>query len=210
MKDLDDQDLSATAISNYKYLVNKTCYRPLTEEEIEKFKQTIEKKQLIQNKPDKSTHLLKYLYLPPLDDDRDFVPLVSARINFGCEIPNLSLRLGMFDNKNGQPIFFGFRFETGHFGRDKSKNHNFCHGQYLKEPFIESNSISCFSGLPQHYPAVLMPASCPTTLILCMLVSMYGTKIQNTSIFHGLRLGARYRIPLEFLTYSTKYPTLSS
>ena len=207
MKDLDGKDLPPTTIYNYKYLVNKTRFRPVTVEEIEKLKEFIEKKQLTRNNPDKHTRFLKYLYLPPLDDDRDFIPLISARINFGCEIPNLSLRLGMFDMKNGHPVFFGFRFETGHFG--KNCNHNFCHGQFLEEPFSET-TIPSFSGLPQHYPAVLMPARCPATLILCMLFSMYGTKIQKASIFHGLKLGTRYKMPFDFLGYSTIYPTLPS
>jgi hypothetical protein len=208
MKDLDGNDLPPTTINNYKFLVNKTRFRPITVEEIEKQKKFIEKKQLVRNNRDTRTLFLDYLYLPPLDDDRDFIPLISARITFAFEIPNLSLRVGMFDIQNGHSIFFGFRFETGHFG--KKSEHDFCHGQLAKEPFGDTNTISSFSGLPQHYPAVLMPARCPGTLILCMLFSMYGLKIQKTSIFHELKLGVRYKIPFEFLGYSIRYPTLSS
>ena len=209
--DLDGENLHETTRNNYNYLINYTGYRPLAEEEIDGFKQLIEKTQLIPH-PDTSIQVLKYLYLPPLEEDRDFIPLISARINFGSEIPQLSLRVGLFKSQAGQqPIFFGVRFETGHYGQDlSSKNHNFCHLQLVEQPFTQSRLITCFSGLPKHYPAVLIPATCPTTLILCMLVSMYGIKIRNTSLFYGLKLNARYNKPFEFLGYSTIYPNLPS
>jgi len=144
---------------------------------------------------------LDRFYLPPLDEDREFIPILSLKCNLISSPPSLSLRVGMTKYTNdgkGQPVSLGFRFEMGHPGqrRRPDSDHNYHHMQLTARPHGEP-LFGC-PELPETYPCVPTPAKCPITLFLCMLLSLYGTKISKTKIFTA-DIDRKYKVLSDYL-----------
>jgi len=137
---------------------------------------------------------LNRFYLPPLDEDREFIPILSLECKFASSPPSLSLRVGMtkYANDGKGPVSMGFRFEMGKHG----SNHNYHHMQLTAKPHDEP-LLGC-PELPEKYPCVPTPAKCPFSLILCMLLSLYGSRISRAGIFPA-EIGKKYKVPLDYL-----------
>lgn len=147
-------------------------------------------------KKSRNSHLhLEQFYLPPLDKDREFIPIMSFDCNFASSPPSLNLRVGMTKYANGgkgQPVSVGFRFETG----KHDSNHNYNHMQLTAKPHDEP-LLGC-PELPETYPCVPTPAMDLFSLILCMLLSLYGSRISRTEIFPA-EIGDKYKVPYSYL-----------
>jgi len=185
--DIDKSKLTQETKDNYESL---TIHKyPMKAEDLER---------LIKQSPNGDCLRLDRFYLPPLDADKDFIPVLSLKCNFRNAPPKIGLRIGMFSYDSNKSLrVFGFRFESGII----DSNHDYCHGQFTKKLF-EDELPGMPDRMPETYPCILTPAKCPVSLIFCMLISFYGKKIQNTSVFSDLNLDSRYKEPLEYLNYA--------
>ena len=156
-------------------------WEPITFEKIAyRFKQT----ELVLNFSD------RVLYLPPLKKDPNFVPVLSlyCKLDETHNIAKLRVMLvHLEDCFDEQPKGYGigFRMETPE-SMNQNTNattnegiHDFHHAQLIRK-FGQSNldklPIDCPSWLPQSQPSFPMPAKCPVTLLLCLIVTLYGRK----------------------------------
>ena len=144
----------------------------------------------------------KVIYLPPLEKDPDCVPILSPYFNLKetRSIAKLRVLLVRLD-KNRKPhgIYgIGFRMETPEKinqgvnssvdGQcvDTTNNsgiHDFHHAQLIRkfgqEKLDNKLQIDCPIWLPQSQPSFPLPAKCPVTLLLCLIVTLYGRKYYN-------------------------------
>ena len=101
-------------------------------------------------------------------------------------------------DENGKPRGIGFRLETpesmnqdvepsesqnqGANTNSKEGIHDFHHAQLIRKFGNKLDSklkIECPSWLPQSQPSFPLPAKCPVTLLLCLIVTLYGRKCYN-------------------------------
>ena len=127
-----------------------------------------------------------HLYLPPLENDYKFVPILSIDCDLkneeGCQ---MSLRVEMlrYDSPH-ELIGFGFRFESPH----SKGNHGYWHMQVI----TENNGIKlgCSPWIPVEDPCIPIKAKNPVDLILFMLISFYG--LRGLKIINSWNLEGEY------------------
>jgi hypothetical protein len=183
-KDLNNNDLDTrTTMRNYDQMA-------LTEHPLAR-----RKLDLLMKKSRNSRLCLDQFYLPPLEEDREFIPILSLKCDLTSSPPSLSLRVGMTKYTNGgkcRPTSVGFRFEMG----KPNSNHNYHHMQFTARPHDEP--LAGCPELPETYPCVLTPAKCPVSLFLCLLLSLYGSRITENRIF-TVNIDRKYKVPLDYL-----------
>lgn len=150
---------------------------PLREEEI---------KRIFSVNANECTINFKNLYLPPLDNNMDFVPILSM----GCNLKNdceMSLRVEMQGyDKNKKSIGFGFRFESPHIGG----NHDYWHMQVITEN--DGLKLGCPEWLPVNDPCIPIKVKKPIDLIFFMLLCFYGKRAYK--LFNNLSyLDSKYK-----------------
>jgi hypothetical protein len=181
---LDGSDLKkGPTMRNYERMTWKK--RPITPRELDS---------LVDESRSSCLHLEGF-YLPPLDEDKDFIPILSLECDLGSSPPSFSLRVGMTkfaNDRKRRAASVGFRFEMG----QPNSNHNYHHMQLTARP--HDQPLHGCPPLPETYPCVIMPARCAVSLVLCLLLSMYGSKISKTKIFPP-NIDKKYKVPLEFL-----------
>ena len=144
----------------------------------------------------------KVIYLPPLEKDPDCVPILSPYFNLKetQSIAKLRVLLVRLDeNRKPHGIYgIGFRMETPEKinqgvnssvnsqrvdTADNSGSHDFHHAQLIRKfgqkKLDNKLQIDCPIWLPQSQPSFPLPAECPVTLLLCLLVTLYGRKYYN-------------------------------
>ena len=119
----------------------------------------------------------KVLYLPPLQQDAKFVPVLSLQGNFDEARTEIKLRVMLvcYDENEKKLCGIGFRLDRGE-GR-----HGFYHAQLIRSlergQYVERGpSVHCPRWLPETQPSFPLAADCPVTLMLCLLLSLYGIK----------------------------------
>jgi len=139
-----------------------------------------ELKEQIDEATDLSFATIRPLYLPPLNSQSDFIPLLNLKCWFANDPPKIKLRVGFFggfDNRGISKPGIGFRFETRH----KGDQHDFDHMQLCIGPFdddkFNKEYLKCPTWLPSNWPAVTTPSKDPVSLLVSMLVSFYGRDI---------------------------------
>lgn len=144
----------------------------------------------------------KVIYLPPLEKDPNCVPILSLyfKLKETRSIAKLRVLLICLDeNRKPHGIYgIGFRMETPEKVNqsvnssvnsqsentvDNNGSHDFHHAQLIRK-FGQSKlddklQIDCPIWLPQSQPSFPLPAECPVTLLLCLLVTLYGRKYYN-------------------------------
>ena len=141
----------------------------------------------------------KVIYLPPLEKKPDCVPILSPYFNLKetQSIAKLRVLLVQLD-KNLRPYGIGFRMETPekiNQGVNTSVNrqhtdiannegaHDFHHAQLIRKfgqkKLDNKLQIDCPIWLPQSQPSFPLPAECPVTLLLCLIVTLYGGRYYN-------------------------------
>ena len=164
---------SRPALRTYKAL-EKEC-EPITFERIEYL---FKRPELVLNFSD------RVLYLPPLKKDPNFVPVLSlsCKLNETQSIARFRVMLICSDNdKKFRGI--GFRLETPE-GQNQEEEtpanegtHDFHHAQLIRrldQTILDKLPIDCPCWLPQSQPSFPMPAKCPVTMLLCLIVTLYG------------------------------------
>ncbi|MCP4602197.1 MAG: hypothetical protein GY847_17055 [Proteobacteria bacterium] len=125
----------------------------------------------------------KVLYLPPLEKNVDFVPVLQMQCTLDEERTDISLKVMFVRSIKGdekQLGGLGFRLESGE-GR-----HDFYHAQLIRD-FGWGPAIESPHWLPETQPSFPLAANCPVTLMLCLLLSLYGKKYCWTFVTeHGI------------------------
>ena len=152
----------------------------------------------------------KVLYLPPLEKDAKFLPIFSLCCNLSRNqsIAKFRVMLVTLDQSQQALNGIGFRMETPE-GRNQNTNtndndstgiHDFHHAQLIQqfspEQFGNILPTKCPSWLPESQPSFPMPADCPVTLLLCIMMTLYGWKYYN-NFCNSIRGIEQYRNKLE-------------
>ena len=84
--------------------------------------------------------------------------------------------------KINQDVDSSVNSRSGHTG-DNDGAHDFHHAQLIRKfgqrKLDDKLQIDCPIWLPQSQPSFPLPAECPVTLLLCLLVTLYGRKYYN-------------------------------
>lgn len=116
--------------------------------------------------------LRRVLYLPPLERDARFVPVLSLTCNLDettTEISSQVMLVSLLEDEEQQSRLcgVGFRLESG------AGRHDFYHAQLIRD-LPGGPPIACPTWLPDTQPSFPLLANCPVTLILSLLLSLYG------------------------------------
>jgi len=131
----------------------------------------------------------KVLYLPPLEKDAEFVPILSLECNLDETRTSIILRVMLVrQEKVGKELHgIGFRLESPECEnqpRDKNEDmgkkkingrHDFYHAQLLRG-FDWGPPVKNLTWLPCSQPSFPLLANCPITLIFSLLLTLYGKK----------------------------------
>ncbi len=112
------------------------------------------------------------IYLRPPPREESLVPLLAGEFDFRQPWPVVRLQLGLFSlNSGDRVVSAGFRFETPE-GPDRPGRHDFYHAQP-----IGSFAGRDLTSVPpsKSTPAIPVDAHDPIALVLCVLVSLYGS-----------------------------------
>ena len=152
----------------------------------------------------------RVLYLEPLlQKTTYFVPILSLSciLNKTQSSAHFKVMLVCLD-ENEKLCSIGFRMETPermNQNVNTSSNdgiHDFYHAQLIRK-FDQrapdsTQGFDCPSWLPQSQPSFPLPADCPVTLLLCLIVTLYGrnyyTDFLNT---HGTSKTEQYQDKLD-------------
>jgi hypothetical protein len=124
----------------------------------------------------------RVLYLPPLQKNAEFVPILCTKCNVKGNKAEVNLQVMMVrlsdDGRTLQGI--GFRLETPSQEEQKETQvkdsiHGFYHAQLIRG-FGCGLSVECPDWLPEDQPSFPLAANSPTTLVLCLLLTLYGKK----------------------------------
>ncbi len=120
----------------------------------------------------------QFLFLPPVEKDGNWIPVVSLRcIKKGRTSRSETMfRVGLYrKNEEEKVVGFGLRFESPH----KTGKHDYFHVQLTKHWTNSKKRLisdKCPDWLPDSQPAFPIDAKNPLHLLLCLLVSLYGIK----------------------------------
>ena len=130
------------------------------------------------------------LYLPPLEKNPHCIPILSlyCQLNNQQSIAKLRVMLVCLD-ANQEPYGIGFRLETpesmnqGDNATNSDGIHDFHHAQLIRtfgQSKLDNKLRVCSPDwLPTTQPSFPLPANCPVTLLLCLIVTLYGRKFYN-------------------------------
>ena len=177
----------------YDYLINNIA-EPISKEQIGK----IIKDNSVKLSLNFDTNSRTWFYLPPLENDPEFIPILTIKCDFKTSIDKMNIGLILTrvdESKKFKQI--GFRFEgpcqkkksKDKKGKDETVNrnrHEYYHVQLFtkargskKEPLKE-----CPQWLPTSIPCLPVKANDPISLITNLLVSLYG-KGMVSKLFTG-------------------------
>ena len=139
----------------------------------------------------------RVLYLPPLEKKIDFVPILSLSciLDKARSSAQFKVMLVCLD-EHKKLCGIGFRMETPenmNQNVNTSSNdgiHDFYHAQLIRK-FDQrapdsTQGFDCPSWFPQSQPSFPLPADCPVSLLLCLIVTLYGRKYYNNFLkTHG-------------------------
>jgi len=151
------------------YLMSRN-WIPISEEEI---------KRLFSNSKSVEVRLSDHswvLYLPPMKEEPSFLPVLTleCKLDDQQDVMKLRLMLVHCDRGEGKPHCIGFRIEAG------QKIHGFYHAQLVKNlegaAEVENPPVECPLRFPEKQPCLPLKAEDSVTLVLCLLISLYGIK----------------------------------
>lgn len=133
-------------------------------------------------------------YLPPLEGDHsEFVPILNIQCDF--RKPKISYRLGMIKyiqtKKKRRARGFGHRYECEYLDSSHGYPHVQITSQPLKIPFQK-----CPSWIPHSIPCIPLPAQDVVSLLLCVIISLYGKKRAGKMILN-LKVSEKYKEPIK-------------
>jgi hypothetical protein len=165
---LEGNHISKKTEYYYEYL--KERYFPISERVLKKM---IESETNISLHDEKQKNLS--FYLPPLDDQNEFIPILSLDAEYLSNPPKCEIRVGLYKLSKKQNIIgFGIRFECEH--RIGKSKHKYYHAQLTKTPIEIINHIE-LPLIHESIPCIILPAKNHVSLFISTLISMYGKTI---------------------------------
>jgi hypothetical protein len=142
------------------------------------------------------SQLGRFLYLPPLEKNAEFVPVLSMKCVLDDTTAEIKLQVMLVRRvedceENGEERLcgIGFRLESRHGDEEEEEDtegdeeeerdsrHGFYHAQLIRDfGRGPSPSSECPSWLPCTQPSFPLTADCPVTLMLCLLLTLYGKR----------------------------------
>ena len=135
--------------------------------------------------------------MPPMKkdaEDAEFVPIFSLCCNLSRNqsIARFRVMLVTLDQNDKTKLNgIGFRMEPPE-SKDQNANttnndntgiHDFYHAQLIQQfspkQFGDILQNKCLSWLPESQPSFPLPANCPVTLLLCIILTLYGWEFYN-------------------------------
>jgi len=143
-------------------------WAPITEKELEELFSSSEKSKMIN-----FSKRRKVLYLPLLQQDSKFVPVLTMQCDLGQACTDIKLRVMLVCRDEGKLCGVGFRMDRG------EGLHSFYHAQLIRSlepsPYAECGpSVECPHWLPETQPSFPVIADSSAALIICLLLSLYG------------------------------------
>ena len=115
----------------------------------------------------------RYLFLEPIDKGTVIVPMLSFRYDFQRNKAELRLQVAIFVPNGNSLAAIGCRFEPS----EGAGAHDYFHAQMFRQ-FKGGRGGPCLpacpSWLPISRPAFQLKANDPVTLLISMLISLYG------------------------------------
>lgn len=118
----------------------------------------------------------KFLILEPVPLGTWMLPVLSFRYDFGRSLPEFDIRLALFLSERVEEKdtlrAIGYRFESP----EGEGSHHYYHAQLIHS-FQKGNErlrLPCPQWLPTKQSAFALDAKSPTTLIACLLITLYG------------------------------------
>ncbi len=158
------EEISEVAYEGYSRLINK--YPPLESQELEN-----------RLRESRKSHDLSLrighgsFYLPPLEEDPEFVATLS--LDFKLSSGKMNARIEMHRIIDDSFFGIGYRLEFG------VGEHAFSHATLTnKRPDTEDGEFlsGCPTWLPTNIPRILSLGKNPVSLIICVIISLYGVK----------------------------------
>lgn len=170
-KNLSGSKLDSPTLDNFSNV--KEFKNPMKYEELEYLiKNAQESKNL-------SLHLNKNLYLPPLEYNSEFIPILFLDCDLNKSDPDVSFKINLFrsiiEENTIKLQYFGVRFEI----HGPESPHGYYHFQVT-----HAHSPGCPDWVPNTLPCIPIRCKCPVSLLLCMLISFYGKGMFN-KLFRG-------------------------
>jgi hypothetical protein len=147
--------------------LSQNWWQPLEEKELEKLLKVADELHLEFSKN-------KVFYLPPLEKgDAEFVPALSMKCDIKDNASDLELRVMLVrrDESNGKLQGIGFRLESPE-GKGEGR-HDFYHAQLIKG-FRNGKDVESIPWLPDSQPSFPILARNPITMVLALLITLYG------------------------------------
>jgi hypothetical protein len=112
------------------------------------------------------------LLLPPIRRASRFVPLLWMKYDLRTTPAAIGLHVTLFCLDQTELKAIGFRLENG------EGAHEFYHAQIVSD--LGSSDVAhqllCPAWIPDSQPSFPLPADCPVSLILCLILTLYGLK----------------------------------
>lgn len=134
----------------------------------------------------------KVLYLPPIKKHDYFVPILSLECSLNETLSSAKFRVVLICLKEHQATKVlqgvGFRMETPDSLNQRANPtvnqgiHDFYHAQLVRKldrKLRHNVQITCPNWFPDVQPSFPLPADCPVTLLLCLIVTLYGRIYYN-------------------------------
>jgi len=112
-----------------------------------------------------------------MEEEPSFLPVLTleCRLDDQQDVMKLRLMLVHCDTSEGKPHGIGFRIEPGH-----NNIHGFHHAQLIKNlegaANVENPPVECPLRFPEKQPCLPLKAKDSVTLVLCLLISLYGIR----------------------------------
>jgi len=135
-------------------------------------------------------------YLPPLPQegshgDERFVATLSVE----CKLTkrSMNVRIEMHRVKDDDLHGIGYRFELG------AGQHAYCHVTLANKRSAGQLLAKCPDWLPTSIPRTPMSAKCSVSMIVCILLGLYGKKGYGKLQSEGVEVDGKYLVELEHI-----------
>lgn len=186
-ENLSGSGLSRTTKENYSELIN--FKPPMSSGELERLVRESRTGRCL------SFGESSFLYLPPLEKNSEFIPILSLQCDLSASLQNVSLGIEMYLYDEKKLKGLGFRFEGG----ELDSIHDYWHVQIVTESRATYAELpECPDWIPTTVPCIPARADSPVSLLLCMLVSFYGKGIYN-KLFPDVNIDKEFTQPLKYI-----------